>query len=134
MNRKLSEKDLPDASVTREIIAAAYAVHGKLGAGFLEKVYENALAIEIAKRGLKVLQQCPLPVLYEGQVVGEYFADLVVEDRVICELKAIEAIARRHEAQLVNYLAATGFDTGLLINFAERVAVRRKFRIYRSSC
>ena len=128
------ERELPDAECTGEIIAAAYAVHGKLGGGFLEKVYENALAIELRKRGFAVAQQVPVPVIYDGHTVGEYYADLVVNERVICELKAIEPMGRRHEAQLVNYLVATGFDTGLLLNFNDRVSVKRKFRNYRPSC
>jgi len=128
------EKELPHSECTREIIAAAYTVHNRLGGGFLEKVYENALAIELAQRGFSVRQQVPVPVVYEGQVVGDYFVDLLVDDRVLCELKAVDALSRRHEAQLVNYLVATGLDTGLLINFSDSVSVKRKFRNYRPSC
>ncbi len=128
------EREFPDVDCTREIIAAAYAVHKRLGGGFLEKVYENALAIELMKHGFTVSQQVPVPVMYDGHRVGEYFVDLLVENRVICELKAIESLTRRHEAQVVNYLVATGFETGLLINFADSVSVKRKFRSYRRSC
>jgi len=100
-----------------------------LGCGFLEKVYENALAIELTKSGLKAEQQTPLQVHYEGEVVGEYFTDIIVEDKIILELKAVSHILPAHEVQLVNYLKATGIEVGLLINFAgERVEVRRKIQ------
>jgi len=101
-----------------------------LGPGFLEKVYENALRIELEKLGLKVKQQEPINVTYEGQVVGEYYADLWVDETVVIELKALQALAKAHEVQLVNYLTATGIDTGLLLNFGPSVQVRRKFREY----
>jgi len=115
--------------LTEQVIRAAYTVHNVLGSGFLEKVYENALAIELIKSGLKVKQQTPLQVHYEGKVVGEYFTDIIVEDKVILELKAVSHILPAHEVQLVNYLKATGLEVGLLINFAgERVEVRRKIQ------
>jgi GxxExxY protein len=120
-----------DRELTRFIIGSAYRVHQRLGSGFLEKVYENALAIELRKGGLKVQQQIPVTVRYDGVAVGEYFADLLVEDRVVCELKAIENLARSHEMQLVNYLVATEIETGLLINFSEQVTIKRKFRTYK---
>ncbi len=104
-------------SLTEKIIGCAYSVHGALGAGFLEKVYENAMALELSASGLSAKQQVPLPVYFRDERVGKYFADLLVEDQVICELKASDAISREHEAQLVNYLAATSMDFGLLINF-----------------
>jgi GxxExxY protein len=122
-----------DDELTRRIIGCAYSVHNELGAGFLEKVYENALRLELEADGLRVRQQAPLAVRYRDQVVGEYFADLLVEDCVICELKAVDSLTKTHETQLVNYLAATGFDTGLLINFAKSVAVRKKFRVFRKT-
>jgi len=102
-----------------------------LGHGFLEKVYENALRIELVKQGLEVKQQEPIKVYYEGQVVGDYYADLWIEDRVIVELKAVRALSKAHEVQLVNYLTATGVDTGLLLNFGPSVKVKRKFREYK---
>src|SRR5688572_5335794 len=117
---------------SERVIALSFKVHRALGAGFAEKVYENALRMELERSGLKVRQQAPLSVIYEGAVVGEYFADIVVNDRLICELKACESLSKEHEVQLVNYLAATGFDIGLLINFGRSVTVRRKFRIYRA--
>lgn len=116
---------------SERVIALSFKVHGTLGAGFAEKVYENALRMELERNGLKVRQQAALSVIYEGAVVGEYFADFIVNDRLICELKACECLSKEHEVQLVNYLVATGFDIGLLINFGRSVTVRRKFRIYR---
>jgi len=124
---------LKDEKLTSQIIACAHKVHNTLGSGFLEKVYENAMMIELAKSGLKVEQQARISVIYEGQPVGDYYADLFVENAIIVECKALVAIVREHEVQLVNYLVATGIDTGLLINFGPSVAVRRKFREYRKS-
>ena len=116
--------------ITNQIIGCCFRLHRALGAGFLEKVYENALLIELAKSGLEARQRVPIFVRYEGQTVGEYYADILVEKLVICELKAGENLARKHEMQLVNYLAATGIDVGLLINFGKSVTVRRKYRQY----
>ena len=117
--------------LTKMIIGCAYKVHNTLGSGFLEKVYENALRIELERLGRKVKQQEPINVSYEGQVVGEYFADLWVDDSVVIELKAVQTLVKRHEVQLVNYLAATNIDNGLLLNFGSSVEVKRKFREYR---
>ena len=122
---------LPDEELTERIIACAYRVHKALGGGFLEKVYENAMAIELEQQGIAFRKQAPLTVTYRGQVVGEYFADMLIGDRVVCEFKAEEHLSKNHEVQLVNYLVATGIDTGLLINFGRSVEVRRKFRQYR---
>ena len=99
--------------------------------GFLEKIYENALRIELEKLGLKVKQQEPINVCYEGQVVGEYYADLWVDESVVIELKAAQTLVKQHEVQLVNYLTATGIDCGLLLNFGPSVQVKRKFREYK---
>jgi GxxExxY protein len=115
------------------VIACCFKVHNSLGAGFLERVYENSLMMELAKAGLSARQQVPIAVTYDGVVVGEYFADIVVDDRLICELKAGESLSKDHEVQLVNYLAATRFDIGLLINFGRSVTVKRKFREYRAT-
>ena len=120
-------------SLTEKVIGCAYKVHGELGAGFLEKVYENSLRIELADAGIAVKQQYPIPVHYQGQVVGDFFADLMVEERLIIELKAVKNLAKEHEVQLVNYLTATGIEDGLLINFSSSVEVKRKFRNYRKS-
>ena len=98
-----------------------------LGPGFLEKVYENALRIELEKIGLRVKQQEPINVLYDGHVVGEYYADLWVNEQLVIELKATQTLVKQHEVQLVNYLTATIIDNGLLLNFGPSVQVKRKF-------
>jgi len=113
---KMSGK-LLHADLTERILQAFYTVYNALGYGFLEKVYENALTVELRRRGLQVEQQVPIRVYYAGEPVGEYFADLGVEGKVILELKAAEAISPAHEAQLLNYLRATGMSVGLLLNF-----------------
>jgi GxxExxY protein len=120
-----------DDDLTQTIIGCAYKVHNALGPGFLEKVYENSLRIELEKLGLKVKQREPINVIYDGHIVGEYYADLWVDERVVIELKAAQTIVTRHEVQLVNYLAATGIDCGLLLNFGRSVQVKRKFREYK---
>ena len=122
---------MKDDNFTQKIIGCAYKVHNALGPGFLEKVYENALRIELGKLGLNIKQQEPIDVTYEGQLVGEYYADLWVDGRVVIELKAIQTLTQRHEVQLVNYLTATGIDNGLLLNFGPSVQVKRKFREYK---
>lgn len=112
--------------ITFQIIAAAYEVHNVLGSGFLEKVYESALENELKLRGLEVEVQKEITVNYKGEKVGVYFADVLVNKEVILELKAAEAISKSHEAQLLNYLKATGKRVGLLINFGkERVDHKR---------
>ena len=116
--------------LTTQVIGCAFRVHLELGVGFLEKVYENALRIELRNIGLEVKQQYPISVQYHGEMVGDYFADLFVEDRLLIELKAVQKVAKEHEVQLVNYLTATGVDNGLLINFGSSVEVKRKFRKY----
>jgi GxxExxY protein len=121
---------MKDDDLTQKIIGCAYTVHNTLGPGFLEKVYENALRIELEKLGLRVKQQEPINVTYDGHVVGEYYADLWVDERVVIELKAVQTLVKQHEVQLVNYLAATGIDCGLLLNFGASVQVKRKFRDY----
>lgn len=112
--------------ITEKIIGAAYKVARTLGYVFLEKVYENAMVLELRKIGLMVKNQFPISVFYEGKVIGEYFADLFVESSVIVELKTVSEIAPIHKAQLLNYLRATKIKTGLLINFgASKVEVKR---------
>jgi GxxExxY protein len=120
-----------DDDLTQKIIGCAYKVHNALGQGFLEKVYENALRIELEKLGFNIKQQEPINVTYEGQLVGEYFADLWVDGRLVIELKAVQTLTQRHEVQLVNCLTATGIDNGLLLNFGPSVQVKRKFREYK---
>lgn len=112
--------------VTEKIIGCSYTVSNVLGAGFLEKVYENALAHELKKSGLKVLQQFPIKVYYDGTIVGEYVADLIVEDCVIVELKALNGLEQSHISQCLNYLKATKFKIGLLINFGRpKIEIKR---------
>ncbi len=120
------ERRLRVDAVTEQIIGAAYAVANELGVGFLEKVYENALAHEVRKRGLEVLQQHPIDVWYDGVLVGQYIADLVVANLVIVELKVVKSLDSIHQAQCLNYLRATGLTTCLLMNFAtSRIDVKR---------
>jgi GxxExxY protein len=103
--------------ITYQINGAVFEVNRILGPGFLEKIYENALLIEIRSRGLKAENQVPIRVFYKEKVVGEYIADLLVEGKVVVELKTVETIDKSHEAQLLNYLKATGIHVGLLVNF-----------------
>jgi len=112
--------------LTEKIIACAYAVSNELGIGFVEKVYENALVHEMRKAGLNVRQQYPITVEYDGVVVGNFFADVLVNERVLLELKAVSELNDIHLAQALNYLRATGLETCLLMNFAtKRVQIRR---------
>ena len=103
--------------ITYAINGAVFEVNRVLGPGFLEKVYENALLIELKSRGLKAQSQVPIKVLYKEDVVGEYIADILVEESVIVELKTVESLEKIHEAQLLNYLKATGLNIGMLVNF-----------------
>ena len=122
---------MTDDELTKAIIGCAYKVHNALGPGFLEKVYENAMRIELEKLGLAVKQQQPVNVIYDGHFVGQYYADLWVNERIVIELKAVRAIAKEHEVQLVNYLTATRLDVGLLLNFGSSVEIKRKFREFK---
>jgi GxxExxY protein len=108
------------SDLTQIIIGVFFSVYNQLGYGFTEKVYENALAIELASQGIPVKQQKPVNVYYNGQRVGEYFADLVVNDMVILELKAVRELLPEHEAQLLNYLKATEMEVGHLLNFGPK--------------
>ena len=112
--------------ITELIIKAFYTVYNTLGYGFLEKVYQNALVIELRKLGLDVIPEACIKVYYNGQVVGEYFADLLVAGLVIVELKATRALAPANEAQLLNYLKATIYEVGLLLNFGPQPQIKRK--------
>ena len=104
-------------NITYGIRGAVFEVNSVLGPGFLEKIYENALALELKRKGFKAVCQAPIKVQYKEDIVGEYFADLLVENKVIVELKTVERIEKIHEAQLLNYLKATGIKVGLLVNF-----------------
>ena len=116
--------------ITEKIIGCAYTVYNTMGYGFLESVYEKCLLIELRKASLKSESQKSIIVHYDGEVVGNFIADIFVEDAIILELKSVKSIAKIHEVQLVNYLVATGKDVGLLINFgAEGVEIKRKVRV-----
>ncbi len=120
-------------ALTHQIIGAAMRVHRVLGPGFLESVYQKALTHELRKAHLKVENEKRLRVFYDEVVVGDFEADLIVENAVLLELKAIESLNPAHGAQLVNYLVATGIDVGLLLNFgAPRLDYKKKFRLRRS--
>jgi len=108
--------------ITYEIRGAIFEVNKILGSGFLEKVYENALLIELKNRGLNAASQVPLKVTYKDEIVGDYFADIIVEDKVLVELKTVDKLSRIYEAQLLNYLKATNIQVGFLINFKSKTA------------
>lgn len=112
--------------ITEKIIKAYYKVYNELGFGFLEKVYENAMLIELNELGLNCEKQKPINVYYNRENVGEYFADIIVNDCVIIELKAAESLVEAHECQLINYLKATEIEVGLLLNFGQEPEIRRK--------
>ncbi len=114
------------ANLTEKIIKAFFKVNNTLGYGFLEKVYENAMAIELNKMGCNVQQQQNIKVYYETKQVGDYYADLLIDDLVIIELKAAESLCEEHEAQLINYLKATKIEVGLLLNFGKKADFKRK--------
>ena len=112
--------------ITDKIIRAFYNVYNALGFGFLEKVYENAMIIELCALNVNCEKQKPIDVYYKGKKVGEYFADIIVENKVIIELKAAEGLIPEHEAQLLNYLKATDIEVGLLLNFGKTPQIKRQ--------
>lgn len=115
------------------VIGAAFKVYNTLGFGFLESVYEKALAIELRKLGIPFQRQTPVQVWYDGEIVGDFDADMLVDGRLMVELKSTRTLAVAHEVQLVNYLTATRIDDGLLLNFGpEKVEIKRKYRCYKS--
>ena len=117
------------SELTEKIIASAYAVYNKMGYGYLESVYERCMLIELADAGLNTESQKCLKVLYKGQVVGDFVADIIVNDTVIVELKSVSKIVKEHEIQLVNYLVSTNKDVGLILNFAKnKVEIKRKVK------
>jgi len=118
--------DFKHLELTEKIIGIFYEVYNKLGYGFLEKVYENAMVIELRKAGIKAEAQLPVSVKYDGESIGEYTADILVEDKAILELKAVKTLSAEHEAQLLNYLKATEIEIGLLFNFGPKPEIRRK--------
>jgi len=113
------------SDITEKIIGAAFGVHNALGKGLSEKTYENALALKLLNLGLRISQQKELPVVFEGQKVGEQVVDLLVEESVVVEIKAVQNISKSHEAQLLGYLKNTHFQVGLLLNFGDRVESKR---------
>ncbi len=121
------QADFQFGGITEKIIGCAFEVINELGAGFLESVYEKAMAIALRDRGLLVQCQFPIHVHFRQLIVGEFFADLFVEEKVIVELKAVKAIAPEHQAQTINYLKATGIEVGLLINFGNPKLEYKRF-------
>jgi len=115
--------------VTETIIGCAYRVYNKMGFGFLESVYQKCLLIELRKAGLDLESQEPITVYYDDEIVGEFVADIIVNDTIILELKSVRRVIKAHEVQLVNYLVSTGKPVGLILNFGERkVEVKRKIK------
>lgn len=126
---RISARGMLHEELTGKILEASFEVMRELGAGFLEAVYQNALMVALRHRGVKAETRVPLSVRFRSEVVGEYFADLLVDGKVIVELKAVKALAPEHQAQLINYLKATGVDVGLLINFGRpKLEYRRLHR------
>jgi GxxExxY protein len=122
----MSNENYLHSELTEKIISGFYHVYNKLGYGFSERVYENALSNTLRKNGVKIVQQTPIIVYFEGEVVGDYLADIIADDVVIVELKAVEELHSKHEAQLLNYLKATSIEVGLLLNFGVKPEIRRK--------
>ena len=118
---------LKHEQITRSVIGCAFAVINELGAGFLESVYEKALLLALRQEGLSAIAQHPVKVMFRGECVGDFYADLFVEEKVIVELKAVKAIAPEHQAQIINYLNATGIEVGLLINFGNPKLEYKRF-------
>ena len=124
--QKLSDYPYKHAKITERIIGCFYTVYNTLGYGFLEKVYENSLTIELIKAGFQVHQQKSISVWYGDEIVGEYFTDLIVDDFINIEIKSVKKIGQEHEAQLLNYLKATPYEVGLLLNFGPKPEHKRR--------
>ncbi len=118
--------DAKNKNLTEKIIKIFYKAYNNLGYGFLEKVYENAMMIEFKRIGIPVVSQFAIKVVYESEVIGEYFADILVDNKVIVEIKAAKSLAVENEAQLLNYLKATDIEVGLLLNFGPKPDFKRK--------
>ncbi len=130
--KNIRTKDMGTEELIKMVIECAYEVRMRLAAGFLESVYQKAMLIELCQRGILADSEVPIHVYYRDNVVGEFRADILVENKIIVELKAVQRLNPIHESQLVNYLTATHKDHGLLINFGgERIEIRRKFREYK---
>ncbi len=119
-------QDIKHKNLTEKIIKIFYKVYNKLGYGFLEKVYENAMMLEFKREGIPAASQFAIKVFYEGKIIGEYFADILAADKVIVEIKAARALVLENEAQLLNYLKATDIEVGLLLNFGPKPEIKRK--------
>jgi GxxExxY protein len=119
-------QDYKYKELTDQIIKIFYRVYNKLGYGFLEKIYENALMIDLKEEKIDAVSQAPIQVNYKGQILGEYFADILVDNKIIIEIKAAKNLMEEHEAQLLNYLKATSIEVGVLLNFGPKPEVRRK--------
>ena len=132
LNLNQSDNTMDTERLIKLIINTAYEVRSHLVAGYLESVYKKALLLELEDAGLKVEDEVELPVSYKGHVIGDFWADIIVEECVIIELKAVAHLLPAHEIQLVNYLTIAEIDNGLLINFsaAERLEIKRKYRVY----
>ncbi len=120
------DQDFKHKDLTERIIRIFYRVYNSLGYGFLEKVYENAMMKELKKEGIIAVAQSPIKVMYAEEVVGEYYADILVDGKIILELKAARTLAEENEAQILNYLKATNIEVGLLMNFGAKAEFRRK--------
>ena len=120
------ESNLIHSELADKIIGCIYDVYNVLGHGFLEKAYENALVIKLKQIGLTVVQQAPVKVYFEGQLVGDYVADILIEGNVILEIKAVSELTKANEVQLVNYLKATGIKVGLLVNIGAKLKIVRR--------
>jgi len=123
---QMNSEDFKYKELTEKIIRIFYKVYNKLGYGFLEKVYENAMMIELEKENIPAVPQSPIKVFYDGEIVGEYYADILVDGKVIVEIKAAKALIEENEAQLLNYLKATNIEVGILFNFGPKPEVMRK--------
>ena len=119
-------KDSKHKTLTAAIISIFYKVYNLLGYGFLEKIYENAMMYEFKKAEIPAISQSPIKVIYENEIMGEYFADILVNEKVIVEIKAAKTISPEHKAQLLNYLKATDKEVGLLLNFGPKPEISRK--------
>jgi len=113
--------------LTYKVIGCAMVVHRELGYGFLEKVYENAMMVQLRKEGIEAKQQQGVSVQFSGEIVGEYFADILIENKIIIELKAVDSLIERHFAQVLNYLKATDIKVGLLLNFGPQGLQHKRF-------
>ena len=123
---KADKQDFKSKELTEKIIEIFYRVYNKLGYGFLEKIYENAIMLEFEREGIPAVSQFAIKVVYEDKIIGEYFADILVDNKVIIEIKAAKSIAIENEAQLLNYLKATKIEVGILFNFGPKADIKRK--------